>query len=111
MRLMDIFDRPAAARRLMICTGPCCNRNGEAQVFLDELRTKLIASKLDQAMIGEASCIRRSCLGKCTGEPLAYVEPDGVWYHSLSGDNLLLILCRHVLGRQPVPDLILEDEP
>jgi (2Fe-2S) ferredoxin len=110
MPVTDIFDRPAAARRLMICTGPCCNRTGEAQTFLDDLRAKLLACGLNEDMIGEASCVRRSCLGKCTGEPLAYVHPDGVWYHRLSGENLLLILRDHVLNRKPVPDLILEED-
>ncbi len=110
MPLMDIFNRPAAARRLLICTGPCCNRTGEAQIFLDELRTKLLAAGLDEEMVGEASCVRRSCLGKCTGEPLAYVDPEGVWYHKLSGDNLLLILRSHVQNRRPVLDLILNED-
>jgi len=110
MAVRDIFDRPAELRRLMICTGPCCNRTGEAQVFLDELRLKLLDNGLDKDMVGEASCVRRSCLGKCTGEPLAYVHPDGVWYHKLSGENLLLILREHVLNRRPAPDLILEDD-
>ncbi len=109
MPLMDIFNRPAASRRLMICTGPCCNSTGEAQAHLDALRAKLLAPGLDAEMIGEASCIRRSCLGKCTGEPLAFVHPDGVWYRGLSGDNLLLILRSHVLNRRPVPELILEE--
>lgn len=111
MPLMDIFGRPAEARRLLICTGPCCNRTGEAQAFLDELRATLLNARLDQEMIGEASCIRRSCLGKCTGEPLAYVDPDGVWYRRLSGDNLLLILRSHVLNHRPVAELILEEKP
>lgn len=110
MPLMDIFDRPAAARRLMICTGPCCNSTGAAQAFLDELRAKLLDARLDEEMIGEASCVRRYCLGKCTGEPLAYVHPDGVWYRQLSSDNLLLILRSHVLNQRPVPELILEED-
>lgn len=111
MPLKDIFGRPAETRRLLICTGPCCDSAGAAQAFLEELRARLLDAGLDREMIGEASCIRRSCLGKCTGEPLAYVDPDGVWYHRLSGDNLLLILRSHVLRHRPVPELILDDDP
>ncbi|WP_026606330.1 (2Fe-2S) ferredoxin domain-containing protein [Methylocapsa acidiphila] len=110
MPILDIFDRPAVARRLMVCTGPCCNSTGAAQAYLDELRLKLLDEGLAERLVGEASCVRRSCLGKCTGEPLAYVHPDGVWYHDLSGDNLLLILHSHVLNRRPLPDLILEED-
>jgi (2Fe-2S) ferredoxin len=110
MAVKDIFNRPAEARRLLICTGPSCNQSGDAQVFLDELRAKLLAERLDEEMVGEASCVRRACLGKCTGEPLACVHPDEVWYHNLSGENLLLILRDHVLNRRPVPHLILPED-
>jgi len=106
----DIFDRPPAPRRLMVCTGPCCNKDDVAKLFLDELRMRLLDAREREDVIGEASCVRRSCLGKCTGEPLAYVHPDGVWYHQLSVENLLLILRHHVLNEQPVRSLILDGE-
>jgi (2Fe-2S) ferredoxin len=111
MPVKDIFDRPAAPRRLLICTGPCCNGNGAAKLLLDELKTKLLHAMNGDDMVGEATCVLRSCLGKCTGEPLAYVQPEGVWYHHLSVENLLLILRDHVLNHQPVPSLILEEDP
>jgi (2Fe-2S) ferredoxin len=110
MAIRDIFDRPAAPRRLLLCTGPCCDQKGEATVLLSALRSRLEAARLDQEIVGEASCVRRSCLGKCTGEPLAYVHPDDVWYHRLSPENLLLILREHVLQRRPVAEYVLEDD-
>ncbi|MGO9722116.1 MAG: (2Fe-2S) ferredoxin domain-containing protein [Methylocella sp.] len=111
MPVTDIFDRPAAPRRLLICTGPCCNGNGAAKLLLDEPKTKLLHAMNGDDMVGDATCVRRSCLGKYTGEPLAYVQPEGVWYHRLSVENLLLILRDHVLNHQPVPSLILEEDP
>ncbi len=72
---------------------------------------KLLIAINDDDMVGEAACVRRSCLGKCTGEPLAYVQPEGVWYHHLSADNLLLILREHIVNQRPVPSLILDDDP
>ena len=108
MSIRDICDRPAAPRQLMICTGPCCNKDDTARLFLNELRSRLLAAIESKDLVGETSCVRRSCLGKCTGEPLAYVHPDGVWYHKLSVENLLLILRSHVLNEQPVPSLILD---
>ncbi len=110
MAIKDIFDRPAAPRRLLICTGPCCDQKGDATILLEALRTRLEAAQLDQEIAGEASCVRRSCLGKCTGEPLAYVHPDEVWYHRLSPETLLLILREHVQGRRPVTEFVLEEE-
>jgi len=110
MAIKDIFDRPAAPRRLHLCTGPCCDQKGDATVLLTGLRARLETAKLDQEMVGEASCVRRSCLGKCTGEPLAYVYPDDVWYHELSVENLLLILREHVIECRPVVEFVLEDD-
>jgi (2Fe-2S) ferredoxin len=108
---LDIFGRPAATRRLIICTGPCCDKSGDASALLLELRAKLIEARLDEQMVGQGSCVRRACLGKCTGEPLAYVDPDGVWYHRLTSENLVKILQDHVLNLRPVEKLILaEDE-
>lgn len=104
----DIFDRPAAPRRLLVCTGPCCNASGDAQLMLDGLRATLLDARLSTHSVAEASCVRRSCLGKCTGEPLAYVHPEGVWYHRLTVENLLRIWREHVLDRQAVTELILE---
>ncbi len=110
MAIKDIFDRPAAPRRLLLCTGPCCDQKGEAAELLPALRARLEAARYDDEIVGEASCVRRSCLGKCSGEPLAYVHPDEVWYHDLSVENLLLILRDHVQGRRPVAQFVLEDD-
>lgn len=110
MAIKDIFDRPAAARRLLVCTGPCCDQKGEASEILAALRAQLDVARLSQDSVGEASCVRRSCLGKCTGEPLAFVHPDEIWYHALTPDTLMLILREHVQGRRPVLEFVLEDE-
>lgn len=110
MAAEDIFGRPAAERRLLVCTGPCCDRSGQASAHLDALRALLIARGFagDPAAssVGAASCMRRSCLGKCSGDPLALVKPGDVWYHHLTSENLLRIYEQHVLNRQPVVELV-----
>jgi len=98
---------PAAPRRLLICTGPCCDRSGSATAHLASLRALLRDKGLMDAGVGGISCERRSCLGKCSGEPLARVQPDDVWYHDLSAENLLRIYEQHVLNRRPVAELVL----
>jgi (2Fe-2S) ferredoxin len=110
MAIKDIFDRPAAPRRLLVCVGPCCDQKGEASEILAALRADLEAAQLSLDIVGAASCVRRACLGKCTGEPLAFVHPDEVWYHNLSPSTLLRILRDHVLDRRPVLEFVLEDE-
>ncbi len=107
MAVLDIFGRPASARRLLICTGPCCDRLGLASAHLEAFRNLLAEKGFAQPLVGAASCVRRSCLGKCSGEPLARVEPDGVWYRGLSSTNLLQIYEQHVVNEQPVSALVL----
>ena len=110
MALEDIFGRPAAERRLFICTGPCCDRFGHATAHLEALRELLLArgipGDLGTGGVGAASCVRRSCVGKCTGEPPALVKPDNIWYHDLSSENLLRIYEQHMLNMRPVAELV-----
>lgn len=110
MAIKDIFGRPPLQRCLVICTGPCCNKTGGADALLGGLRERLCSNGLAEAMIGHGSCVRRSCLGKCTGDPLAYIEPDGTWYHNLSIENLLLIIRDHLLCHKTVTELVLADD-
>ncbi len=110
MAVRDIFGRPAMPRRLVICTGPCCDNAGKASAFLNELRELLRPRASDAQHIENGSCVRRACLGKCSGEPLAHVQPDNVWYHDLSSERLLRIYEEHVLGGQPVAELVLIDD-
>lgn len=110
MGARDIFGRPAMERRLVICTGPCCDGQGKASAHLEALRTLLRLRALAEQRVDKGSCVRRSCLGKCSGEPLACVQPDNVWYHDLSAENLLRIYEQHVLSGQAVPELILAED-
>ena len=103
---LDIFGRPAAERRLVVCTGPCCDRLGHASAHLAALRELVLAKGLRGNSADSASCIQRSCLGKCTGDPVARVQPDNFWYHHLSSENLLQIYEQHVVNRQPVTELV-----
>jgi (2Fe-2S) ferredoxin len=106
MAVVDIFGRPAALRRLLVCTGPCCDRLGQASAHLAALRALLAARGGAEKGVGATSCVRRSCLGKCSGEPLAHVMPDNVWYRALSGESLLSIYQRHVVNGEAVAELV-----
>jgi (2Fe-2S) ferredoxin len=106
MATLDILGRPAVVRRLVVCTGPCCNRLGQASAHLAALRALLVARGAAEESAGAASCVRRSCLGKCSGEPLAHAMPDDVWYRALSGESLLRIYQRHVVNGEAVAELV-----
>jgi (2Fe-2S) ferredoxin len=100
---LDIPAGPADGRCLLVCTGPCCDRNGRASAHLADLRALLLVRGLG---VGSAACVRRSCLGKCTGEPLAHAVPDDVWYRSLSGASLMRNYDEDVVNGEPVAQLV-----
>jgi len=68
------------------------------------------ARSSDEQRVEKGSCVRRSCLGKCSDEPLAHVEPDDVWYRGLSPEVLLKIYDEHVLEGRPLPDFVLVED-
>ncbi len=110
MAIRDIFGLVAQPRRLVICTGPCCDGQGLASSYLAELRGLLVERPGFEVHVASGSCIRRSCLGKCTDEPLASVEPDKIWYRGLSAQVLLRIYDEHVLGGRALPEFVLADD-
>ena len=57
---------------------------------------------------GEGTVLRSKvdCLRICEQGPIAVVYPDGVWYHSASGEVLDRIVHEHLVGGRPVEEYI-----
>lgn len=51
-------------------------------------------------------CSFADCLGVCNGGPILAVYPDGIWYHHVDEAALERIYQEHILGGQPVEELI-----
>jgi cob(I)alamin adenosyltransferase len=51
-------------------------------------------------------CTLTGCLGVCGGGPIVAVYPDGIWYHHVDEAALERIVNEHILGDQPVDELI-----
>lgn len=97
-------------RHLLICTGPRCTANGEAQALFDSLGAKFKTAGLDA---GERR-VKRSrvgCFAACKGGPVMCVQPDGTWYYNVTDANMDRIVAEHLVHGRIVEDLVFHQGP
>lgn len=51
-------------------------------------------------------CTLADCLGVCAGGPILVVYPEGIWYHHVDLESLERIFHQHIVGGQPVDELV-----
>ena len=95
----------AYRRHLLVCTGPRCTQHGESQQLFDALGAKFKAAGLDQGDL-RVKRTRVSCFAACKGGPVVCVQPDGTWYYNVTPENMDRIIAQHLVGGQPVEDLV-----
>lgn len=92
---------------LLICThGDCADPEaGERlQRHFQKLAHAHGLSKLRNPR--RVKCTLTDCLGVCSGGPIVAVYPEGIWYHHVDAAALERIVREHILGGQPVEELI-----
>lgn len=86
-------------RHLLVCTGPRCTQDGAAQALFDSLGDKFKAAGLDKGDLrvkrGRVMC----------------VQPDGTWYYNVTSENMERIIADHLVGGQPVQELVFHQGP
>jgi len=97
-------------RHLLVCTGPRCTLNGEGQTLFDGLGEKFKAAGIDQGP-SRVKRTRVSCFATCKAGPIVCVQPDGIWYYNVNEANLDRIIQQHLVGGEPVEDLIYHRGP
>lgn len=92
-------------RHLLVCTGPRCTENGEAQALFETLGEKFKAAGIDKGEL-RVKRTRTHCFATCKSGPILCVQPDGIWYYNVNETNLQRIIDEHLLGGRPVEELI-----
>ncbi len=104
-----LMDAPIA-RQVFVCTAKACAANG-SEATLEALRARLIEHgvlfyKGNRA--GSVSCVHCGSIGFCQIGPavMVYGPEGGTWYAHVTPERAAEIADRHVVGGQPVEDLV-----
>jgi (2Fe-2S) ferredoxin len=95
----------AYRRHLLVCTGPRCTTDRQAQALFDSLGPRLKAAGLDAGAL-RVKRTRTACFAACKGGPILCVQPDGTWYYGVTDAVMARIIDEHLVGGRPVAEHI-----
>ncbi|MDY7007866.1 MAG: (2Fe-2S) ferredoxin domain-containing protein [Cyanobacteriota bacterium] len=85
-------------RCVLICQNTSCLRHNSQEV----LKTFIAETENIVGVNIEAS----GCLGQCSTGPTVRVTPDETWYYRVQPSNVPKIIKQHLLGNEPVDNML-----